>query len=365
MRAALARGVPVALLLLGAAHPARPQDLTRKPLRKTDLVRLLSTPTVATGELAAMIRRTCLTFTPTVRDRADLIALGADSSVLREIAACAHRRAPPPTPAGLAPATAGSAPAGTAARAPISLPAPAPAPAHLRSPTSVQLAALVPGTPATAGGASQRPPPVSGIRTGFVLGVGQHATVGTPVPLPLLFEVRDTAGAPLAGQAVSLAVANGRLGATRAVTDSSGRIHVDLILGTSAGPVAVSATVGTMQRQAALYAEPGPVTRLQLRCGNGVVTGRLELASGVPTLVRVTAQDGFGNEARVSGLQAAAGDQRILRVASVDTDSAGGVVRLAPGEAGSTNLVVAASAQREDVSVTVARPRIAGATPCG
>jgi len=361
MRAALARGVPVALLLLGAAHPARPQDRTRKPLRKTDLVRLLSTPTLATGELAALIRHTCLTFTPTVRDRADFLALGADSSVLREIAACARRRAAPPTPAGLAHATAGSAPAGTAARAPI----PTPVPAHLQSPTSVQLAALVPGTAATAGGASQRPPPVSGVRTGFVLGVGQHATVGAPVPLPLLFEVRDTAGAPVPGQAVSLAVANGRLGATRAVTDSSGRIHVDLTLGTSAGPVTVSATVGTMQRQAALYAEAGPVARLQLRCGTGVVTGRLALAPGVPTLVRVTAQDGFGNGARVSGLQAAAGDQRILRVASVDTDSAGGVVRLAPGEAGSTNLVVAASAQREDVSVTVARPRIAGATPCG
>jgi len=161
-----------------------------------------------------------------------------------------------------------------------------------------------------------------------------------------------------------LAVANGRLSATRAVTDSNGRVHVELILGTLAGPVEVSATAGTLVRQATLYAEPGPAARLVLRCGKGGITGRLGLAPGVRALLRVTAQDGFGNEARVTGLEAAAGDRGVVRVASVDTDSVGGVVRLAPGEEGSTSLVVVASGQREDVSVTVAGRPPAGATHC-
>jgi hypothetical protein len=347
-------GVAVAALLLSAVHPARAQDPAGERLRKTDLVRLLANPTLATGEVAARIRSTCLTFTPTVRDRADFVALGADSSVLREIAACARRPAKLGVPARRAQAAAASARTSPSTVTPTRRETPALAPR----------ATGAPGARAAGAVAPQRPPPLSGVRTGFVLGVGQHGTVGAHLPFPLLFEVRDTGGAPVPGQAVGVAVANGRLGTTRAVTDSNGRVHVELILGTTAGPVAVSATVGTIVRQATLFAEAGPAARLVLRCGKGGITGRLGLAPGVPAVLRVTAQDGFGNEARVTGLQAAAGDRGVVRVASVDIDSAGGVVRLAPGEEGSTSLVVAASAQREDVSVTVARQPMAGATHC-
>ena len=52
-------------------------------LRKTDLVRLLSNVTLAPDELAALVRRNCLSFTPSGRDRADFIALGADAAVMR------------------------------------------------------------------------------------------------------------------------------------------------------------------------------------------------------------------------------------------------------------------------------------------
>src|SRR5206468_11930723 len=60
-------------------------------LRKTDLVRLLSSVTLAPDELAALIRRNCLSFTPSGRDRADFVALGAGPVVLREIDACVRR----------------------------------------------------------------------------------------------------------------------------------------------------------------------------------------------------------------------------------------------------------------------------------
>ncbi len=113
-----------ALALLALAQPARGQE----PLRKTDLVRLLSGATLASDELAVLIRRNCLSFTPTGRDRADLAALGADSGVLREIDGCTHR-------------------------APLSAP-----------------------------------------RTGFVLGMGQRAVVGTRPTRALVFEVGTRRG---------------------------------------------------------------------------------------------------------------------------------------------------------------------------
>ena len=54
----------------------------------------------------------------------------------------------------------------------------------------------------------------------------------------------------------------------------------------------------------------------------------------------------------------------MVRVTFVGTDAAGGLVRVAPGGAGSTSLVVVASRQREDVSVTVARAALSGVTHC-
>src|SRR5207302_7398337 len=41
------------------------------PLRKSDLIRLLSGSTFSQEEIAGMVRRTCLSFAPSGRDRAD------------------------------------------------------------------------------------------------------------------------------------------------------------------------------------------------------------------------------------------------------------------------------------------------------
>ena len=302
---------PVALLLLLLAAPPLHSQGGGERLRKTDLVRLLSGLTLAPDELAALIRRSCLSFTPSGRDRADFVALGADPAVLREIDGCVRRAATPPAPEPRAPR-----------------------------------------------------PPLSGVRSGFVLGVGQHAAAGAHPPLPLLFELRDTAGVPVSGQEVVLSATNGRLGAPRVVTDSSGRVHVDVTLGPRVGPVEVRAQAGTIERQATLYAEPGPAAKLSLRCGEGRVEGRISLAPGGAAVLRVTAQDTFGNEAPVTGLQAATGDRGVVRVTFVGGDTAGGLVRVAPGDEGSTSLVIVASRQREDVSVTVARAPLAGVTHC-
>src|SRR2546428_11440146 len=93
MPAALGRRFTyVSLLLLGGVGTMPAQSVGAEPLRKTDLVRLLSVGTLGPGELAALVRRTCVSFAPTSRDRADLAALGADSAAPREIEQPARRR---------------------------------------------------------------------------------------------------------------------------------------------------------------------------------------------------------------------------------------------------------------------------------
>ena len=196
------------------------------------------------------------------------------------------------------------------------------------------------------------------------MGVGQHAPVGQRVAQPLLFEVRDTSGIGVGGLEVSLGVTNGHLAAARAVTDSSGQTRVDVTLGPKMGAVQVSATVGGIERQATLYADPGSAAKLVVRCGSNGVEGQVSFTPHVPSVLRVTAQDAFGNATLLSGLQAAAGDRGVLRIVFVATDSVGGLVRVVPGDEGSTSLVLVASGQRQDVSVTVARQGRAGTTHC-
>src|SRR5437764_7807928 len=104
----VALGCPVRL----AAHGA-------EPLRKTDLIRLLSNPIIRKGEVADLVRRNCLAFRPTERDWADLRDLGADADVMSSVGGCAARQAsratvtqatpapPAETPAAGVPASAG------------------------------------------------------------------------------------------------------------------------------------------------------------------------------------------------------------------------------------------------------------------
>jgi len=68
-------------------------------LRKTDVVRLLSSPVIGKSEIADLIRRNCLAFRPTERDWADLRNLGADAEILGSVGACTGRsRSPEPAP---------------------------------------------------------------------------------------------------------------------------------------------------------------------------------------------------------------------------------------------------------------------------
>jgi len=75
------------LLASGLSRPGTPQG--SQPLRKTDVIRLLSNPLISRSEVADLIRRNCVAFRPTPRDWADLRDFGADSEVLSSIGGCA------------------------------------------------------------------------------------------------------------------------------------------------------------------------------------------------------------------------------------------------------------------------------------
>ncbi len=74
----------VALLLGFLAGAAQGSQ----PLRKTDVIRLLSNPLISKSEVADLIRRNCIAFRPTPRDWADLRDFGADAEVLSSIGGC-------------------------------------------------------------------------------------------------------------------------------------------------------------------------------------------------------------------------------------------------------------------------------------
>ncbi|HEX6964195.1 MAG TPA: tetratricopeptide repeat protein [Gemmatimonadaceae bacterium] len=81
-----------ALLALATPRAALAQAETPAPLSKSDLVRYLSSATYSKSEIAGIVRRSCLAFTPTARDRDDLRALGATSEVMTAIDSCANGR---------------------------------------------------------------------------------------------------------------------------------------------------------------------------------------------------------------------------------------------------------------------------------
>ena len=214
--------------------------------------------------------------------------------------------------------------------------------------------------------AAPRPPQVapppprqpSAERTGFLSGPGQRGVVGQRAALPLVFEVRDSSGAPLPSVAVALSVANGRLlSAGDPHTDSLGQIRAELVFGERAAPTVVTAAVGAIVRQATLYPSPGPAARLVATYHGQSVDRQLVLDPDAPAFLHVRVQDVFDNRVTSPGVVAAVADDGILKVTRVTQDSLDAVVTLRPGRpgGGSTSLALQAGRVRLDVSASVRR----------
>ncbi len=311
------------------------------PLRKSDLVRLLSGSVMTQREIAQLVSRNCLTFVPTDRDRSDFRLLGAEAPVLAAVDGCARRPRPvatqrPPSSPPSPPRT----PSATPTRTPTPTPTPAPAPTP---PRRVR---------------------VSADRSGFVAGGGQSGPAGARLPRALVFEARDTAGAPLAGQAVIFTGINARIEPAALPTDAEGRARVGVTLGERTGSAIVLAVAGDVEKQAAFRVAVGAVAQLVVACGATDLSGRVVLRPDTVAVLRVTARDAYGNGARLAGLRAAVADARILRVQRIAEDSVSGSVALKPDQAGTTSLAVIANGLRQYLTVTVPPRAAPGRVDC-
>ncbi len=273
-------------------------------LRKSDLVRLLSGATMPPVELAQLVRRNCLTFHPTDRDRNDFRLLGADPSLLTAIDECTRRRAP---------------------RRPTSRPASPPRPAPPPAPAPVfQVQRIIVH--------------VSAERSSFVSGGGQRGSVGAQLPRALVFEARDSAGTPLSGEAVTFTGINASIHPAVIATDAAGQARVGVTLGERVGSATVIAAMGVVEKQVAF---------------NVGLTGHVAIRPDSVVALRVSAQDGFGNPTPLLGLRAAVADARIVRVLDIAPDSAVGTLSLKPDQPGTTSLAVIANGMRQYLTVTV------------
>jgi len=205
---------------------------------------------------------------------------------------------------------------------------------------------------------------LSAERSGFVAGGGQSGAAGTRVPRALVFEARDSAGVPLAWQAVVFTGINARIDPASLPTDVEGRAVVGVTLGERAGYAMVLAVVGVVEKQVAFRVSAGAVAQLVLACGATELSGRVVVRPDTVAVLRVTARDAFGNGAHLAGLRAAVADARILRVQRIAEDSAVGTVALRPDQAGTTSLAVIANGLRQYLTVTVPPRAAPGRVDC-
>ena len=495
MRRPVAR---LALLLVGCVPLVPAYAQGTKPFLKTDVIRLLTAGGLSKRDIAVLVRRNCLAFRPTDRDRADLRAVGADSIVIAAVDECGRRQsaasrggggvlrveAQPTAPAetgtevrvtvrlvrgsvpqaGTALLLKGSAAipgglkqdaraitdpdgmasfrvlAGTAAGAhrlrvqlangtpvsgggAITLTTTAAARAVVRAttapgelvlweggpgtgvvvvivtdargnpaagarlelrPSTAALVGAVPGRMTDERGRASFPIAaevvrqpgevevwtggarigsftvrlrrlvLSAQRTGFVAGAEQRGAVGSTLPQPLVFEVRDTAGAPVPGLAVSFA-ATGAAVVGGGPTDSSGAVRVRVTLGQRTGPAVVMARVRAIEHSVTVHAEPGPAHELAVLRDSTAVTGPLALQSRQPIVLRVVARDSYGNETALTDFTAVS-TAPVIRLKGASAQGSEGTVTLEPRRRGAGEVKVSGSGLEASVPVEVTLP---------
>ncbi|HVH68121.1 MAG TPA: hypothetical protein VM716_09660 [Gemmatimonadales bacterium] len=421
----------LALVLLGVLQGTQ-------PLRKAELIRLLATGAMTKPAIASLVRRNCVTFRPTARDRAELRTAGADAGVLAAIDQCLesrqalaprpHPRAPSPQPP-TAPAPPLhvivtrelSAPIGSETEVRVQLfrgavpergvllilrGASAIPGGVTQDPTAITdergiasfriLAGTTPGayrlsvaepnagaapfgdtgeiafvtTPISQPAARPAPPPPpkpipAEQRTQFIRGESLHGTVGGSLGAPLVLEVRDETGTPIAHEAVAFTATGGGGGTTvrpaTTQTDVAGIAEAQVTLGQRAGPVVVTARVGSFTRTATLYADPGPARALVVMRGDTPVTG-LDLRARDTLVVRVVARDAFGNATALENFAVTATGRALALGGAARVDSAG-VVMLVPRRSGMATLELLGSGLQARVPVTVALPSVTAVGP--
>jgi hypothetical protein len=361
MRAAVRsrRWALVGPVLLGCAVASPVRGQGTEPLRKTDVIRLLASPLIEKDEVAALIRRNCLSFAPTERDWDDFRRLGADPGILASIATCGGRRRASagttlePLRAAPLPARVLVARPGAPARARIQ-----PDVINLDSTGDVTVAVAVsdslghavPGEPVelraddialglapatrltdSLGHATflLRPRAIAragrltvGVRgnalawvdaaftetaveaqSGFAPDLPRVGRAHTALEAPLVYQVRGGSGRPLPGRTVVFAAVNAEVEPSRTFTDGAGLARVQVILGNRAGSAVVSAAVDSVQQQTTFRVTPGAATEVVLEQNNVRVDGgHLFVTADTTFVLRVSAKDAYGNVAPIGAL---------------------------------------------------------------
>jgi hypothetical protein len=186
--------------------------------------------------------------------------------------------------------------------------------------------------------------------TGFVSGVGQRGIARTGLSEPLAFQVRSTLGRPLTGRLVTFRAVNAEVATDSVLTDSAGLARVEVTLGKQAGPALVTATVDSLQRQAALTVDPAaPASVILERDGSRVDGGTTPATVGVTFVLRVSAQDAYGNRVPTADLARMIQQMRdrfnqqsqLLKMVSVEPDGGGATATFRPVAAGQADLSIA------------------------
>lgn len=131
-----------------------------------------------------------------------------------------------------------------------------------------------------------------------VSGGKQTGTVGTTLPLPLVFKAKDAVGNVVPGASVTFSDGfGGQFSPNPGITDSTGQISTLYTLPTVAKSLSVAASVGSVQVKASEQSLPGPATSVNIIQGNNQVA---HINNKLPKMLIVAVVDQYGNG--ISGL---------------------------------------------------------------
>jgi hypothetical protein len=128
---------------------------------------------------------------------------------------------------------------------------------------------------------------------GLVSGGKQTGTVGTTLPVPLVFEAKTSTGGLVAGASISFTDGvGGTFSPNPAITGSNGEASVTYTLPTVAEFTTVTASVGSVTTTASEKAVAGAATKIAIVSGNNQSA---EPSTALPNMLVVSVTDQYGN----------------------------------------------------------------------
>jgi hypothetical protein len=130
-----------------------------------------------------------------------------------------------------------------------------------------------------------------------VSGNNQTAPVNTALPNPLVVQVNDVGGDPVAGVSVVFSATSGTVTGSPATSNSSGTVSANYTTGSSAGPVTITAAVNSVNAQLSENVGAGAPATVAITGGNNQAA---TAGSMLPQALSVVVADQYSNP--VSGV---------------------------------------------------------------